>query len=193
MKKYKMQLSKCYSRYAFSSKLTTADERETTSSCRSYWASRLCPLSWIINSRIIQDDGQSPTLRVIHHRQIPLGSLFSSSTLILTTVWRFYWLTVTKVRSSIIETTFQSLLGFGRCLFLNPIQSVGLLGWEISPSQDLYLHTNTEQTHTGGIHASSGIRTYDPRVWAGEDNSWLSPRWLWSPIYYKWLNENQGL
>jgi hypothetical protein len=41
-------------------------------------------------------------------------------------------------------------------------QSVGLLGWGISPSQGRYLHnTNTEQMHTD-IHTLSCIRTHDP-------------------------------
>jgi hypothetical protein len=36
-------------------------------------------------------------------------------------------------------------------------------------------NTNAEYTHTD-IHASSGIRTYDPSVRAGEDVSYLRPR-----------------
>jgi hypothetical protein len=54
---------------------------------------------------------------------------------------------------------------------------VGPLGRVISPvvrplpAQD---HTNTEETRTD-IHASSGIRTHDPSVRAGEDISWLRP------------------
>jgi hypothetical protein len=58
-------------------------------------------------------------------------------------------------------------------------QSVGLLGRGISPSQSRYLHTqdreNIEQTHTD-IHVSSGIRTHDPSVRAGEDGSCFLPR-----------------
>jgi hypothetical protein len=53
------------------------------------------------------------------------------------------------------------------------IQSVGLLGWEISPSQGRYLHTEQHKhriNHTD-IHASSGIRTHTPSVLAGEDSS----------------------
>jgi hypothetical protein len=48
---------------------------------------------------------------------------------------------------------------------------VGLLGRVVSPvarplpSQS---NTNTEETRTH-IHASSGIRTHDPSVWAGDD------------------------
>jgi hypothetical protein len=38
--------------------------------------------------------------------------------------------------------------------------------------------TDTEQTHTN-IHASSGIRTHDPNVWAGEDSSCLRLRIHW--------------
>jgi hypothetical protein len=34
--------------------------------------------------------------------------------------------------------------------------------------------TDTEKTHTD-IHASGGIRTHDPSVWAGEDSSCLRP------------------
>jgi hypothetical protein len=49
----------------------------------------------------------------------------------------------------------------------------GLLGRGISPSKGRYLH---RITHTRGktqtdVHVSSGIRTHDPRVWAGEDIS----------------------
>jgi hypothetical protein len=58
-------------------------------------------------------------------------------------------------------------------------QSVGLYIRGISPPHGRYLHTqdsiNTEQTHTD-IHASSGIRTHDPSVSAGEVISCLRPR-----------------
>jgi hypothetical protein len=58
-------------------------------------------------------------------------------------------------------------------------QSVGLLGRGISPSQGRYLHIGQHKhrinAHTD-IHASSGIRTRDPSVWAGEDGSCLRPR-----------------
>jgi hypothetical protein len=40
------------------------------------------------------------------------------------------------------------------------------------PIQD---NSNTEETQTY-IHASSGIRTYDPSVWAAEDISYFRPR-----------------
>jgi hypothetical protein len=46
--------------------------------------------------------------------------------------------------------------------FLNFIQSVGLLARGMSPSQGRYV-TQTD------IHASSGIRTHDLSVRAGED------------------------
>jgi hypothetical protein len=53
-------------------------------------------------------------------------------------------------------------------------QSVGFLGRGISPSQgrnlDTGQHKHRINAHTG-IHASSGIRTHDPSVRAGEDSS----------------------
>jgi hypothetical protein len=51
-------------------------------------------------------------------------------------------------------------------------QSVGLTGRGNGPSQVHYLHINTEWTQTN-IYASSGIRTHNPSVRAGEDISWL--------------------
>jgi hypothetical protein len=58
-------------------------------------------------------------------------------------------------------------------------QSVGLLGRGISPPQGRYLHTEQHKhrinTHTD-IHASSGIRTHDSSVRAGEDSSYIRPR-----------------
>jgi hypothetical protein len=48
-------------------------------------------------------------------------------------------------------------------------QSVGLLGWGISPLQGCCLHVGQH------IHVSSGIRTHNPSVWAGEDSSCLRP------------------
>jgi hypothetical protein len=63
--------------------------------------------------------------------------------------------------------------------FLNPIKSVGLLGRGISPSQSRYLPTEQQKhkinEHTY-IHASSGIRTHDHSVRAGEDGLCLRPR-----------------
>jgi hypothetical protein len=60
--------------------------------------------------------------------------------------------------------------------FLNPTQSVELLGRGISPSQGRYLHTEQHKhrinAHTD-IHASSGIRPHDPNVRAGKDGSCL--------------------
>jgi hypothetical protein len=57
-------------------------------------------------------------------------------------------------------------------------QSVGLLGREKSRSKGLYLHTEQHKhskTHTD-IHASSGIRTHDSSVSAGEGSSCLTSR-----------------
>jgi hypothetical protein len=58
------------------------------------------------------------------------------------------------------------------------LQTVGLLGWLISPSQDRYLNTGQHKhrinAHTG-IHALSWVRTHDPSVRASEESSWLSP------------------
>jgi hypothetical protein len=57
-------------------------------------------------------------------------------------------------------------------------QSVGLLGREISPTQDRYLHrtTQTQNKRTQTSKASSGIRTHDPSVRVGKDSSCLRPR-----------------
>jgi hypothetical protein len=67
--------------------------------------------------------------------------------------------------------------------------TVGRTPWTgISPSRGHYLHTqdstNTEKTHID-IHASYGILTHDPSVWAGEDSSCLRPygRCDWPIIY----------
>jgi hypothetical protein len=63
-------------------------------------------------------------------------------------------------------------------VFLDLIQSVGLLGRVISSSQGLYLYTKTEKrarTHTLNIHALSGIRTHDPGFRASEDNACVRP------------------
>jgi hypothetical protein len=80
----------------------------------------------------------------------------------------------------ILEWFYNPLLGPG--LFFSFIifftQSVGLLGRKISPSQGRYIHTGQ---HKQGINAdrhdaSSGIRTHDPSVRAGEDSSCLRLR-----------------
>jgi hypothetical protein len=58
-------------------------------------------------------------------------------------------------------------------------QSVGLLGWGISPSKGRYLHTEQHRHRINAhrnIHASSGIRTYDPSVRVSEDDLCLRPR-----------------
>jgi hypothetical protein len=59
-------------------------------------------------------------------------------------------------------------------------------GRGIGPSQGRYLHTEQpkhRKTHTD-IHASSAIRTHDPSVCAGEDNSCLRPRGHWSALVH---------
>jgi hypothetical protein len=72
-------------------------------------------------------------------------------------------------------------------------QSVRLLGRGISPSQGRYLYSTTqiEYTHTD-IHASSGIRTHDPSIWAGEDNSCSRPRGHcdWLQVYIHFYTNN---
>jgi hypothetical protein len=59
-------------------------------------------------------------------------------------------------------------------------QPVGRLGWGISPSQGLYLHSEQHKyrinAHNTDIHALSGIRTRDRRVLTSEDSSCLRPR-----------------
>jgi hypothetical protein len=72
-----------------------------------------------------------------------------------------------------------ALVDLGRFVsFLIHTQSVGLLGWGISPSQGRYLHTGRHKHRINAhrLHASSGIRTNDPSVRAGEDGSCLRPR-----------------
>jgi hypothetical protein len=58
------------------------------------------------------------------------------------------------------------------------IQSVGLLGRVINPSQGRYLHrtTQAQNKRTQGIHALSRIRTHDPTARASEYSSCLRPR-----------------
>jgi hypothetical protein len=68
------------------------------------------------------------------------------------------------------------LLDLGCFLISWPFtQPVGLLGWgSVRRKAATFTQnsTNTEYTHTD-IHASSGIRTHDPNVWAGEDSPCL--------------------
>jgi len=61
---------------------------------------------------------------------------------------------------------------------MNPFgQLVGLLGRKISPTQGLYLHRIIQHRKTWThIHASSGIRTHDPKVPAAEDSTCLRTR-----------------
>jgi hypothetical protein len=54
----------------------------------------------------------------------------------------------------------------------DPSNGVSAFGKAATYTQD---NTNTEQTDTN-IHASSGIRTHDLSVGAGEDSSWLRYR-----------------
>jgi hypothetical protein len=57
---------------------------------------------------------------------------------------------------------------------------VGLLGRGISPSQGHYLHRTAQHRKTRThIHGSSGIRTNDPSVRAGEDRTCLRLRSHW--------------
>jgi hypothetical protein len=74
------------------------------------------------------------------------------------------------------------------------LQTVGLFGRVISPSQGRYLSTGQYKhrikTHTD-IHALCGIRTYDPSVRASEDISCLRPLGYCdqlSPILYIYLH-----
>jgi hypothetical protein len=61
--------------------------------------------------------------------------------------------------------------------FLNLRHSLGLLGRVVSLSQGRYLTD---------IHASSGIRTRDPSVQAGEDSSCLRPRGHCYRLYHQY-------
>jgi hypothetical protein len=60
------------------------------------------------------------------------------------------------------------------------IQSLGLLGRVIIPSQGRYLHTEQQKhrinANNTDIHDLSGIRTHDPSVRASEDSSCLRSR-----------------
>jgi hypothetical protein len=66
------------------------------------------------------------------------------------------------------------LLDLGRFFSFLILYTVGRIPWTgIRPSQGRYLHT--DYTHTD-IHSSSGIRTQDPSVRAGEDGLCFRPR-----------------
>jgi hypothetical protein len=55
-------------------------------------------------------------------------------------------------------------------------QFVGLPEQGFGPMQGLYLHRTTQHRKTQTyIHASSGIRSHDPRVRAAEDSTCLRP------------------
>jgi hypothetical protein len=56
------------------------------------------------------------------------------------------------------------------------LQTVGLVGRMMVPSQGSYLHRTTQTEEMWrDIHASIAIRTHDPSAWAGEDISCLRP------------------
>jgi hypothetical protein len=58
---------------------------------------------------------------------------------------------------------------------------VRLLGRGVTPMQGLYLHRTTQHKKTRThIHASSGIRTHDPSVWAAEHSTCLRPLGHWN-------------
>jgi hypothetical protein len=61
-------------------------------------------------------------------------------------------------------------------VFRSYSQSIGFLARRTSPTKGLYLHIAQQihriNVHTD-IHASSGIRTHDLSVWAGENSSYL--------------------
>jgi hypothetical protein len=81
--------------------------------------------------------------------------------------------------SLIFSMALQPFVGIGRVFsYLIYIQSVGLLGRVISPSQGLYLYTEQHKHSINAytnIHTSSRFRTYDPSVPASEDSSCLRP------------------
>jgi hypothetical protein len=77
--------------------------------------------------------------------------------------------------------SFIPFISGSTALFVGPwplLQSVGLLGRVISPSQGRYLHTGLHKSrknaHTD-IHALNGIRTHDPSFRASGDSSVLRP------------------
>jgi hypothetical protein len=89
------------------------------------------------------------------------------------------WSSDIFIHSFIHQRLYSPLFGpglhFTSVIFFT--QTVGLLGWVISPSQGRYLHTEQHKhrinAHTD-IHALSGIRNHDPRVQASED-TFMSP------------------
>jgi hypothetical protein len=98
-----------------------------------------------------------------------------------------FW-AVNVIFSFIHQWLYSLLLDLGRFIsFLIHIQTVGLLGRGISPSQGCYLHTGQHKhkinAHTN-IHAFSGIRTHDPSLQAGEDCSCLRPRGHYDRKYH---------
>jgi hypothetical protein len=71
------------------------------------------------------------------------------------------------------------LLELGRIFSFLILYTVGrVLRRGISPCQSYYLHTGQHKRgmNTHRHDTSSGIRTHNPSVWAGEDSSRLRPR-----------------
>jgi hypothetical protein len=67
---------------------------------------------------------------------------------------------------------YSPLLGLGRFVsFLIYTQTVGLLGRETARRKAATYAQNNINTEKTDIHASSGIRTYDHSVGAGEDRA----------------------
>jgi hypothetical protein len=86
------------------------------------------------------------------------------------------------LRTPLSTSGSMALVDLGRFFsFLIYTQSVGLFGRGISPSQGRNLHTkqHKHRINTQDIHASSGIRTHDLSVRAGEHSSCFRPP-LWS-------------
>jgi hypothetical protein len=66
-------------------------------------------------------------------------------------------------------------------------QPLGLLGRRMSPLQGRFLHTEQHNHRINAytdIHASSGIRTHDSCVWAGEDSSCTATMISCYLVYY---------
>jgi hypothetical protein len=100
------------------------------------------------------------------------------SILKMTTLTEAWWLFSIYLHSCCSHLEHRtSVKRFVSFQFLNPTQSVGLLGRWISPSQGCYLRRTTQtQNKCRHIHALSGIQTHDPSVRAGEDISCLRSR-----------------
>jgi hypothetical protein len=93
-------------------------------------------------------------------------------------------------------------VGLGRFLsFSILLQSLGLLGWGISPSQGLYLHIEQHKhiinVHNRDMNALSGIRTHGTSVRASEGSSRIRTRghcnWQIVILYSKKPNPSRDL